>query len=98
LTRVGDDDTIVRIANGEHLGVDRKGTFTGTTTDGTQMEFEAKQVDAFSHNLFSIRHAVVKDGCKAVFDSDESYIENKTTGKRVPMTLTEQGWDIVFQQ
>jgi hypothetical protein len=89
------DDSVVSIADGKHIHIDHKGQFNGTTQNGDDISFTVKQSDAFAHNLFSIRQAV-QDGHRAVFDSGSSYLENKSTGSRIPMHESASGWDIVF--
>ena len=95
LQHVTPDDTVVSVANGQHISIEQKGTFCGKTDSGNDITFPMKQSDQFAHNLFSIRQAVT-DGHRAVFDSSGSYVEYKRTGTRIPLHQTATGWDVVF--
>lgn len=94
LAHVRSDDTKVMIADGTSVEVDGVGQYVGTSGDH-RLQMNVKQSEAFSHNLFSIRQAV-KDGYRAVFDAEESYLQHRQTGDRIPMRSTASGWDVIF--
>ena len=86
-------DSTVLAAGGKSYDLTETGNCVGKATNGAEIAFKAKRCDAFKHNLFSVFEAARK-GTRTVFDWDNSYLESKTTGKRVPLQRTESGWTL----
>jgi hypothetical protein len=99
ITEVKACDTRVEIADGNIINVTRKGNFTGVISGstGAKLDFEVKQNPAFVHNLFSVKQAT-KDGCRVVFDSEGSYIEQKITGVKTDLLPDQNGWNIIVDK
>lgn len=83
----------VRAAGGKDYKITEKGKCSGTTSAGSTLAFEAKRCNAFKQNLFSVYKAA-KEGTRTVFDWDESYLEDKSTGEKIPLTRTNNGWTL----
>ena len=64
----------------EHLG---ENTFT-TFSDSGSEHYMTARVPEVNKALLSVSKIVGK-GCKVVFDKEESYIENKSSGEWVPL-------------
>lgn len=93
LQREHSHKTTVEVAGGEKFSITQAGTCKGKTGEGKTMQFEAKRCDQFQHNLFSVYEAA-KNGSRTVFDWDDSYIEDKSTGERVPIRRKPNGWEL----
>ena len=76
-------DVKYEVADGsyiEHLG---EKNFTAVTDAGLEHHMTAQVTDV-NKALLSVSKLVSK-GCRVVFDGDESYIENKTSGDWFPL-------------
>ena len=69
------------MANGEMAPNLGEKTFTGVTEEGIQRALVGQVVEV-SQSLLSVSKCV-KAGNKVVFDSDGSFIENKTSGEKI---------------
>ncbi len=88
--------SVVRTAGGRDYKITEKGTCSGVTTRGEGLSFTAKKCEAFKQNLFSVLQAA-KAGTRTVFDWDDSYLEVKSTGERIPLTRNAHGWELTLQ-
>jgi len=86
----------VDIADGSSLRVTKKAKFEGVTIAGDKLRMDVKQSKDFQSNLFSVKKATESD-MRAVFDSEGSYLQHKSTGVKVPLTTTSTGWDLLFR-
>mgnify|MGYP003333306657 CR=1 FL=1 len=95
---VGDStcNSLVEQADGSPIHVKTKGRFIGTAGDGnrdSKFAFAVKKSEAFVQNLFSV-HRAARSGCRVVLDDEESYIENKKSGNRIPLVRCKTGWEL----
>ena len=44
-------------------------------------------------NLFSV-HRATRSGCRIVLDDEDSYVENKKSGNRIPLVRSRTGWEL----
>ena len=92
-----DTSKVSTAKEGHDIQLSKQGTFTSEAEgQDTSLEFDVKQSDAFSMNLFSGFRAV-KDGCRVVLDKENSYIVHTETGTRFPLEMTSSGWDLVLR-
>ena len=87
----------VQAAGGKLYPITAAGTCTGATESGSTVSFEAKRCKAFSHNLFSVFEAA-RNGHRTVFDWDCSYIQDKTTGEKIPLERRSSGWTLTLEK
>jgi hypothetical protein len=87
----------VRTAHkGTTINVGTKGTFVGSVDGSTAvMSLEARQSEASSHNLFSVREAV-RSGHTVTFAPCGSMV-TASDGTQVPLEATMSGWDLNMQ-
>ena len=97
LTSTRAQQSQVQAAGGKLYPITAAGTCTGATESGSTVSFEAKRCKAFSHNLFSVFEAA-RNGHRTVFDWDSSYIQNKTTGEKIPLERRSSGWTLTLEK
>jgi hypothetical protein len=99
ISGIKDCNTLVEIADGKIINVDKKGQFHGVISGSTgklfPVNFECKKSHAFVHNLFSVKQAT-ENGCKVTFDSDGSFIEQKADGTKIELVPDSSGWNIIM--
>jgi hypothetical protein len=94
LTNIKTINQVCEIADGRNIHINKRGKFRGTTSAGQKMEFPVKQAKEFSESLFS-PHFAAKGGFTTVLRSEDSYLES-SSGTRIPLERTDQGWDLVL--
>ena len=71
------------VADGSYIGHLGEKTFTAMTDAGLEHHITAQVTDV-NKALLSVSKIVGK-GCRVVFDADNSYIENESSGQWVPL-------------
>ena len=92
LSNAVDDGSLVGIADGTDVKIEKKGTLSGVFA-GTDSAFEveAKKSTGFAANLFSGLQAV-RDGYRIVLSDQQSFMERGND--RVPLRKTDSGWSV----
>jgi hypothetical protein len=73
-----------RAANDTKIAIHGKKTICGYTAEGTKIGIDVQIADV-KKTLGSVRR-ICEAGNRVVFDEDESYVENKSTGEKTALT------------
>ena len=81
-------------ANNSKIGIHGRKSISGYTDDGSPLKMEAEVADV-KRALGSVRR-LCESGNKVVFDSKNSYIEQKATGKRTKIEDNGKGYKVTI--